>query len=186
MGGPQATLAWNWLAAAALLAFMARAERRPLSGIGLRRPSAADLGWGLAAWALSLALTVGAQALVPPEAGPAEAGPGSGTATLLALPVLALAALVLTTAVTEEVVWRGYTVEALGDVTGRRWLGAALSLAAFAATHVPFFGPVWLLHHGPGAALLTGLYLWRRNLWPGILAHGLGNAMILLPALGEA
>ena len=65
-------------------------------------------------------------ALVPPEA-----GPGSGTATLLALPVAVLAALVLTTAVTEEIIWRGYTIEALGEVTGRRWLGAAVSFGGF-------------------------------------------------------
>ena len=179
MGGPQAALVWNWAAVLALLLYMARVERRPLAGIGLRRPSGADLGWGVAAWALSPAVTVGAQALVPPVA-----GPGSGTATPLALPVLALAALALTTAATEEIVWRGYTIEALEDITGRRWLGAALSLAAFATPYVAFFGPVWLLHHGPGTMLLTGLHRWRRDLWPGILAHGLGNAMILLPVLG--
>jgi membrane protease YdiL (CAAX protease family) len=30
------------------------------------------------------------------------------------------------------------------------------------------------------------LYLWRRNLWTCMLMHFLGNAMILVPALGLA
>lgn len=102
---------------------------------------------------------------------------------MLTLPLPVLVALIATTAVTEEVLYRGYAIERLRALTGRLWLGAAVSLALFVAPHLVFFGPYWLLYQGVNVALIYALYLWRRNLHACMLLHGLGNAMILFPAM---
>lgn len=90
--------------------------------------------------------------------------------------------LVLATAVTEEVLWRGYVVERLGAWTGPL-VAAGVGLAIFTATHLPFFGAGWLVSVLPGAVLLYVLLLWRRNLWACMLCHLIGNLPIFLVAL---
>ena len=105
---------------------------------------------------------------------------------VLAMPLPALIALIITTAVTEEILFRGYPVERLGRLTGSIWLGAALSLGLFVLPHLSFFGPQWLLYQGAAVVMAYVLYVWRRNLFACMLMHFLGNAMLLIPALGLA
>ena len=77
-----------------------------------------------------------------------------------------------------------YPIERITDLTGRRWLGVAVSAAVFVAPHVVFFSPEWLLYQGGAGALATyALYLWRRNLPACMLLHLLINAPILIPTV---
>lgn len=175
--GPAAILILNWIAVLTLLTYMRLIEGRPYAAIGLTAPSADDIGWAFAFWGLSMGMSAAAQAFLPYS-------PSQGVSTLLDLGPPILAAMIATTAITEEVLYRGYSIEALTDLVRYRWLAAAISLSVFVTPHVSFFGPGWLLHHGAAPALLYALYLWRRNLWACMVLHGLGNAMILLPALG--
>ena len=93
-------------------------------------------------------------------------------------------ALVLTTAVTEEILWRGYVVERLGA-----WIGpvvaAAIGLTVFTLGHVTFFGAGWLVSVLPGAAATYALLLWRRNLYACMLCHAIGNVPIVAVALAR-
>ena len=78
-------------------------------------------------------------------------------------PAWLLLVMVLTASVTEELLFRSYPIERLARLTGKRWPGALLSLAAFVAFHLHG----WNLGHVVGVvlplgAVMTGLYLWRR------------------------
>jgi membrane protease YdiL (CAAX protease family) len=99
-------------------------------------------------------------------------------------PAWLVLAVVLTASVTEELLFRAYPIERLARLTGARWPGALLSLAAFVAFH---------LHDGtwghvvgvvlPLRAVMTGLYLWRRNVVV-IITHFLLDLPLVLVALG--
>ena len=179
--GPAGVLLWNWLAVGLLLVYVWRVEGLGPGSLRLVRPAGRDLNW--AGWLGGAALLwhwLMAAFVVPPAGTSME----SGTGTLVALGPLAALAVVVTVSVTEEILWRGYVVERLGA-----WIGllpaAILGFAVFAAGHLPFFGPWWLLTVGPGAALLYVLLLWRRNLWACMLAHLIGNIPIVFVALGH-
>jgi membrane protease YdiL (CAAX protease family) len=175
-GGPLIALWLNWVAAGLLLAYVRVVERRPLASLLLTRPSSKDLEYAVWAWGavMTYSWVIG---LLRPQP------PNEGVATITALPVLAVAALVVTTAVTEELLMRAYPIERLTDLTGRRWIGVLVSALIFVAPHLTFFSLDWLLYQGPGAAALYGLYLWRRNLYACMVLHLLINAPILIPTI---
>ena len=100
------------------------------------------------------------------------------------MPLPVLVALILTTATTEEILYKGYPIERLRELTGRVWPGVAVSFGVFVLPHLTFFGPQWLLYNGVNAVLNYALYLWRRNLWACMTMHLIGNALILIPASG--
>ncbi|HRP35711.1 MAG TPA: type II CAAX endopeptidase family protein [Gammaproteobacteria bacterium] len=177
--GPPSVLLWNWLAVAVLLVFILKVEGRGLGSIALRRPSGRDIQWAVMFWAVSTVASGMLHQFLPPP-------PSTGMATVLQLSLLTILALVFTTAVTEEVLFRGYSIERLSELTGYRPLAVAVSFGLFVLPHVAFFGVQWLLYHGLGVVLLYVLYVWRRNLWACMIMHLLGNALLLIPALGLA
>lgn len=177
--GPPSVLLWNWLAVAVLLVFILKAEGRDLGSIALRRPSGKDLQWAMTFWAVSTVASGMLHQLLPPP-------PSTGMDTVLQLSLPVIVALIFTTAITEEVLFRGYSIERLSELTGHRSLAVALSFGLFLLPHVAFFGPQWLLYHGTSVVLLYVLYVWRRNLWACMIMHLLGNSLLLIPALGLA
>lgn len=177
-GSPMAALVWNWAATGLLVGYILSVERRPLASVLITRPTTKDIEWAFYLWGTSMTYSwlIG---LIRPQEG------NEGIGVITALPLPDVLALVLTTAVTEEVLYRGYPIERITELTGRRWIGAGVSIAIFFGSHLPFFGPEWLLYQGVGAVLGYVLYLWRRNLIASMLMHLLGNLPILVPtALG--
>jgi membrane protease YdiL (CAAX protease family) len=154
-----------------------RIERRPLASIGLRRCGWRDLG---AALAIAVA-TIGALAalflLVFPWLG---VGESSNLQQLASAPPWWLALSVLRAGVSEEVLFRGYPIERLLEWSGSRALALLLPLGLFALAHVGPWGWLHLVVAGVGGALLSALYLWRRNLWANIAAHCLIDAVAML------
>jgi membrane protease YdiL (CAAX protease family) len=171
------------LLAGAVIAISRGWERKPWSWLGLR-----PLSWRAALLAVALGvalsitvptLTVAVIRLLPPSpGGTVESVASSGSAWLLLVGVL-------TASVTEELLFRAYLIERLTRLTGSRWLGALLSLAAFVAFHLEG----WNLGHVVGVvlplgAVMTCLYLWRRNLLFMIITHLVLDLPIVLIALG--
>lgn len=79
---------------------------------------------------------------------------------------------VVTAGVTEEVLFRGYPLERLYEMTGNKWLSGLISLAFFVAIHAAG----WNMAHVVGVVIplgiiLTGLYFWRRNLLFVMIVH---------------
>lgn len=174
--GPPSVLLWNWLAVGALGILILMVERQDFASIGLRRPTWRDLQWGAIFWGVSSLASTALQVAFPPP-------PSDGMAAILALPIPLLIAIILTTSITEEILFRGYPIERLRVLTGHLWVGVAISMALFALPHLLFFGPQWLLYQGVGLILFYILYVWRRSLAACMVMHLLGNSLLLIPAL---
>ena len=175
--GPSTIILWNWLAVGALLTFMLFVERRPIASISLKRPNGKDVETALFYWGIAMAWSWLAMMLLPPEQ-------DAGTASLVALSIPILLGMIVTTAITEEVLFRGYPIERINEITCTTWLGPAVSFMVFLVPHLTFFGPGWLLYHGAGTVMIYVLYLRRRNLIACMLLHFLVNVPILIPASG--
>jgi membrane protease YdiL (CAAX protease family) len=111
--------------------------------------------------------------------------PPAGLAVLAGLSTGHRVLLVVTAAVTEEILYRGYPIERLAQVTGHLWAGAAAAGVIFLAVHLPFWGPAALPLQTTATAGLVGLYVWQRNLAAAMIAHATIDALLLLvlPAL---
>src|ERR1017187_453021 len=93
---------------------------------------------------------------------------------LAAIPLELRIAVVLTAAITEEFIYRGFGIEELAYLTGKRWLAGVLSLILFTVSHAGLYGmSAALIVPGLAGAVLTGLYLWRHNLPSCMLMHAI-------------
>jgi membrane protease YdiL (CAAX protease family) len=176
--GPGASILWNAAAVTLLLGYVVLVERRSLASIRIVRPTGKDLEWALILFGCHMGFTWLARTLWPP---PADAG----TETIAAMPVLLVLALILSAAVFEEILYRGYPLERLTEITGRRWVAVTLTLPLFVAPHLVFFGPEWLLYQGSATAAIYILFLWRRNLVANMLLHFCANLPILIPTIAS-
>lgn len=98
---------------------------------------------------------------------------------------LTLLGLFITGTLVEEVFYRGYLIERLSTLTGRRWLAAIISWFLFSLVHLKFFGLGPTIDVSVLAAVLVLLYLKEGSLWPCIVLHGLNGvfAYLVFPLL---
>ncbi|MCR8526118.1 CPBP family intramembrane glutamic endopeptidase, partial [Escherichia coli] len=124
----------TWIAFGALMLFwVLRVERLPLSSIGLRKPNWGTLGWGLATAVALLATVMLTFAVIAPALGLKQNM--IATAGLVQVPLWLLLLTPVVAGVTEEILYRGYAIERLTFLTGRRWLGGLVAGAAFLLAH---------------------------------------------------
>lgn len=173
----------EWLIVVVLCVIAFAIQRREPSEFGIR-----GLGWrdGLAALAgvvIAFVLSGAASRMV--------AMPSSLTdlQKMAAVPLGLRIAVVLTAAVCEEFMYRGFGIEELTFLTGKRWLAGLLSLILFTFSHAGLYGmSAALVIPALAGAVLTGLYLWRRNLPSCMLMHAIidGMFLVVIPALVRA
>jgi uncharacterized protein len=171
-----------WAVVLILLLYVIAAEYRPLSSIGFRAPGRWDIGWGLI---FGIAAFLGAGILdgIVFPALHLKINLAAYRA-ISSAPIAYRIALVTRAAVCEEILFRGYSIERLKEWSGSSWLAGLLSLVVFTAAHLRSWGAPQLIVAAYGGALLTVLYLWRRNIWSNMLAHWLGDcSFILVPLL---
>lgn len=179
----QARIVWgmvfHWADFAALLAVVLLLERERLGSVGLKR-----LRW----WTIPLGLLAGV--FIIPVAGLLSKATGAGgdahfVAFLLSLPFATRLLLVLTAGIFEETLFRGYALERLAVLFKNKWWAAAVTVALFTVAHIPAVGVAHLLPVFIISALVTLLYLWRRDLVVNILAHVTidGVALLAIPLL---
>jgi membrane protease YdiL (CAAX protease family) len=166
-----------WAVVAIMLAFIRVVERRPFASIGIRPMGRVDVLVAVAAGIAILAGLAGIFYLVLPRLGLSEGDPMS---QLLTTPLWWRCALVLRASVAEEILYRGYAIERLTDLTRHRGIAAALSCVAFTVVHLQYWGWGHLLIAGFAGVALTALYLWRRNLGVNILAHAVVDGAAIL------
>lgn len=165
-------LAFMWLITACILAYVRRVEHRPLSSIGVRGTRWTGYALTPLWWLGIILLDVLVVWLIR------NVDIDTSTArSILELPVWTKILIVLTAAVTEEFLFRGYAVERLHELTGWMWIAAVIATLVFVAFHIPAYGVVAGLVRLPGSAVLTWIYIRRRSLAPVIVVH----AMIDLP-----
>lgn len=173
-------IAGEWLTLGGLLCWwVPHVERAPLTSIGAGPFRWRHVWEGVGAFALA----VGASA----ASGKALTAVGLPTARTLQ-PVLrryrgsTRAALFITGTVLEEIVYRGYVMDRLIQLTGRPWIAGLIDWLAFSGAHLKFFGPGPTLDVGPLSATLISLYARERTLWPVVVLHGLNDALAFIVA----
>lgn len=93
-----------------------------------------------------------------------------------------LFSLFLTGTFLEEIFYRGYLIERVTSLTGKRWLAGLVSWIAFTFVHLKFFGLGPTLDVGILSAGLVILYLKERSIWPCVVAHGINDVFGFLIA----
>lgn len=182
---PSRHLLITWGTCIALLALVLLWERRPLSSIGVVWGDYTAWGIGAALGGSVLAMS-GVSLHLRLRAGkPAVAKDvESGLTRLTSTPLWFRWAGVLTAGITEEIVFRGYPIERLQEMTGSMWLAAAIPLAVFVLAHLSAWSAGHLAGVFVGGSLLTGLYLWQRDLAACMIAHALMDLpLIFIPTL---
>lgn len=164
-----------WALTVVLVAYVLLVERRPISSIGLVTPNWKTVLFG----ALGALLMVGGMALIYlvlfPALGLSPNEPG--TALIKALPFWFRVLIIVRAAVFEEIYFRGFMIERLTEIVRSRWCAAAISLAVFTLAHLGYWGWAHLMIAAFGGIVLTGLYLWRRDLAANMIAHLLTDAV---------
>jgi membrane protease YdiL (CAAX protease family) len=164
-----------WLMTLTVIAFVLRFERRPLESIGLHYPTWRSLAWGLAgAAAAVIGIAITYSVLIPALGLPND---DAQTQSILTLPAWFRCLLITRAAFFEEIVYRGFAIERLTELTHVRWVAAGISLAAFTYAHLNHWGWPHLLVAGLGGLVLTVLYVWRCDLAANMLAHFMTDAV---------
>ena len=166
-----------WLYITGMLVYVLRVERRPLSSIGFRCLGARDIAIGIGAGIAILAALACVYYLIFPLL---HWDLSQGMNRLAATPLWWRLISTVRAAVSEELLFRGYAMERLRELSGSRGIAAGVSCTVFMLDHVPTWGWQHLAIAGIGGIALTVLYLWRRNLWVNILAHFIVDAASML------
>jgi len=166
-----------WLSAAMLLVIIRRGERLPMRSIGLGTARWwKSILWGFVI-AIVSAVAVGALAYATGY------GHGPGSAAFEKLPLWLITLIVLRAGVVEELFYRGYAIERLRLVGLGRFWSVAIPLVIFSVGHWSGGAANILIAFAAGL-ILTGLYLWRRDLVANMIGHGLVDFVAnVLPAL---
>ena len=164
-----------WALTLLLIGFIVVVERRPLSSIGLHRPTWKTLVFGLVGAVVMVAGMAAIYLVIFPRLG--LSANEATTNAVMATPAWFRVMLVLRAAVFEEIFYRGFMIERLTELSGSRPLAALISLLAFTLAHLNGWGAPHLIIAGFGGVVLTGLYLLRRDLASNMVAHFLTDAV---------
>jgi membrane protease YdiL (CAAX protease family) len=85
--------------------------------------------------------------------------------------------LFLTGTFVEEILYRGYIIERVTELTGRKWLAATISWLTFTLVHIRFFGLGPMLEIAVIAVILVMLYTRAKSIWPAIIVHGISDVI---------
>ena len=167
----------KWVIVAALFAIVILWERRPLASIGLEMPSGRQIGGAMAAGVGAVVLGVVLTGLAVVALDLQEP---SALSDVGQLPFSIQVMVVLTAVITEEIMWRGYPIERLAELTGRPWIGAAISAVVFLAVHFPDWGVAGAVPQSVFTVALVGVYMWSRNVVASMVTHGVINVLMIL------
>jgi membrane protease YdiL (CAAX protease family) len=167
-----------WAFAGAVLWIVLGVERRPLASIGLKPPGARSIAMGLALAAVIMWVLTPFNVWLLKQLGLAGFEEGIGAARRM--PPWLLAFAVLTAGVVEEILYRGYPLERLAEITGSVALAGAITVLVFALVHWPTWGAGPVLTFVVSGMVVTGFYVWQRDLTATIVAHVVVDAMGLI------
>jgi membrane protease YdiL (CAAX protease family) len=174
-----------WLLCAAVIGIALFWEKKPLKSLWLK-----PIQWQSFAWAgvliiAHIAILFPATEWIRKSIG--LPGYGAGMETALASPVWLRVFAVFTAGIVEEVLFRGYTVTRLVQLSGSLWLAVGLSSVVFAALHIPVWGTGPSLAFFTGGLVTTTFFVWRRDLVAMIIAHIVIDAwgLVVTPAFSR-
>lgn len=168
--------------AALIVWVVMRREHLNLESIGVRRPNWSTLISAIVLWGLTMVLTPLISQPVLDTFG--KNGLEAGVHELAVLPIWFRVMAGFTGGMVEEVLYRGYAIERLAVLTGRRWVAASVSAGIFGLAHIPMWGVAFSLGADlPFGIVMTIFYLWRRDLVANMMAHGGGLVVAMLTDL---
>jgi len=165
--------------AALLLFIIRRKERLGWDSVGLQRPPLGNTAiWVVVTFVGVLVALAMAFALIKLFHLPVSS---SDSQALFSLPTWVLLVAIVRAGFIEELFCRGYAIERLQSLTGSLTLAAGIPLFIFAMLHYRqgWAGIIVALLTG---AVLTAVYIYKRNLWITITVHYLVDFMLLLTA----
>ena len=155
-----------WASAAALLVILRRGEGLPFRSIGLGTCRWwKSIAWGFVIAVISAAVALGLAHLT-------SYGNGSGSAAFEKLPLWLITLIVIRAGVVEELFYRGYAIERLRMIGLGRFWSVTIPLVIFSIGHWSGGAANILIAFAAGL-ILTGFYLWRRDLAANMIGHGL-------------
>lgn len=160
-----------WAVAAIILIWLRLAERLPFSSIGFRRPTWKTIVFGIAAFVLLIAILALEYAVLVPLLHIHGDRTAAVRQSILDTPLWYRVISVLRAAVVEEILFRGYLIEKVRQLTRSTVLAVVVSVAAFTYAHLAGWGIVHLIPVAGGGLVLALLYVWRRDLPSNMLAH---------------
>ena len=153
-----------WLCVIALLFIIRCGEKLPFSSIGIGTSRCwKSLLWGLVLAAVCF-LVAGVLVALTRYTG------GSAGEAFSKLPLWLVTLIVIRAGVVEELFYRGYAIERLEALGLNRYLGAAIPLVVFSVGHWTGGWANIVIALALGA-ILSGFYLWRRDLAANMIAH---------------
>ena len=154
-----------WIYVAAILLYVRKIERRLLSSIGFRTPGISNIALGACAGLLITAVLGAMYFVVLPALHLNDSMASTSNAgALMATPFWWRFISTIRAAVTEEVLFRGYAMERIEELSGSRTVAVVVSCVIFTLAHVSSWGWSHELFVAVGGLAFSLLYLWRRNL----------------------
>jgi len=166
-----------WFYAAAVLAWLALVERLPLSSIGFRRPTWRTLLFAVLGAVAALVVFFLHFGVIVRVFHLDTAATIHQQQMILSRPYWYRVLLVLRAAVVEEILFRGYIIEKVRQLTGSVTLAVVLSVLAFTWAHFAGWGLDQLIPVFGVGVVFALLYVWRRDLPSNMLAHFLTDGM---------
>jgi len=155
-----------WASAAALLVILRRGEGLSFRSIGLGTCRWwKSIAWGFVIAVISAAVALGLAHLT-------SYGNGPGSAAFEKLPLWLITLIVIRAGVVEELFYRGYAIERLRMIGLGRFWSVTIPLVIFSIGHWSGGAANILIAFAAGL-ILTGFYLWRRDLAANMIGHGL-------------
>jgi membrane protease YdiL (CAAX protease family) len=155
-----------WVSAVTLILIIRRGEHLPLRSIGLGTAR----WWKSILWGFVIAIVSAVAVLAIAHL--TGYGHGPGSAAFEKLPLWLITAIVFRAGVVEELFYRGYAIERLQLIGLSRFWSVAIPLVIFSLGHWTG-GMANILIAFVAALILTGFYLWRRDLVANMIGHGL-------------
>ena len=163
-------LIW-WTIVTIILLYVLFVERRPLCSIGFHKLGFWNILFGILAGAVSLVSLYFIYLKLFPLFHVNQTVETTQMNQLIATPFWWRLVSTIRAAVCEEILFRGYAIERLQEISRSGAAAGIISCAIFALAHVGEWGWAHLLVAGVVGAILTLLYLWRRNIWANAIAH---------------
>lgn len=173
-----------WIVALVLILLVKKYEKRALSSIGIFKTSFKTIAFG-AILGILLSVTVPLCTLLINKILPAQTTTDViNNALQLSVPLLFFS--IITAAITEELIFRGYLLTRLLDRGINKHICAFISIIPFSLIHLNN----WSLNHIFGVVLplgilLTYLYMWKRNLVFVMLVHFFIDVPLIIIALQQ-
>jgi membrane protease YdiL (CAAX protease family) len=165
-----------WCFAAAILLWLTLAERLPPSSIGFRAPTWKSVAFGILAAVVTTAIMVVCFTVIVRALHLSLAAALAQQQAILRTPFWYRVLLVLRAAVVEEILFRGYLIEKVRQLSGNTPLAVVISIVAFSLAHLRAWGPAQLIAVSAVGTVLALLYVWRRDLPSNMFCHFLTDA----------